>query len=69
MPGGGNHRGSVFRLHVGTSLLTSGHWPDSIRASWAMGSSASRHVRRVEFYGLVTGDFVRDLTAFLNRVE
>ena len=31
MPGGGNHRGSIFRLHVGTALLASGHWPDSIR--------------------------------------
>ena len=49
MPGGGNHRGSVFRLHVGTSLLASGHWPDSIRASWALGSSASGDVRRNEY--------------------
>ncbi len=49
MPGGGNHRGSIFRLHVGTALLASGHWPDSIRHSWAVGSNAPSDVRRGEY--------------------
>ena len=33
-PGGGNHRASIFRLHVGTSLLARGDWPDEVRSSW-----------------------------------
>ena len=49
MPGGGNHRGSIFRLHVGTALLASGHWSDSIRHSWAVGSNAPSDVRRGEY--------------------
>ena len=49
MPGGGNHRGSIFRLHVGTALLASGRWPDSIRHSWAVGSNAPSDVRRDEY--------------------
>lgn len=27
--GGGNHRGSIFRLHVGTALLASGEYPEA----------------------------------------
>jgi len=49
MPGGGNHRGSIFRLHVGTALLASGRWPDSTRHSWAVGSNAPSDVRRDEY--------------------
>ena len=49
MPGGGNHRGSIFRLHVGTALLASGDWPASIRDSWSVGSSALRQVREAEY--------------------
>lgn len=33
-PGGGNHRASIFRLHVGTALLTQGDWPSDVRESW-----------------------------------
>ena len=43
-PGGGNHRGSIFRLHVGTALLTAGEWSDSVRRSWGVGSSARGRV-------------------------
>lgn len=32
--GGGNHRGSIFRLHVGTALLANGEWPDEVRSTW-----------------------------------
>jgi hypothetical protein len=32
--GGGNHRGSIFRKHVGTALLNSQTWPPEIRESW-----------------------------------
>ena len=48
LPGGGNHRGSVFRLHVGASLLARGGWPDGIRDTWGKGTSAPVEVRRAE---------------------
>jgi hypothetical protein len=33
-PGGGNHRGSIFREHVGTALLRRGNWPSELHQSW-----------------------------------
>lgn len=43
-PGGGNHRGSIFRLHVGTALINrDGKWP-AAATSWGEGSSAPREV-------------------------
>ena len=48
-PGGGNHRGSIFRLHVGTALLARGDWPQSIRETWSEGSTASREIRAAEY--------------------
>jgi hypothetical protein len=33
-PGGGNHRGSIFRHHVGTALLARDDWPASVRNTW-----------------------------------
>jgi hypothetical protein len=44
-PGGGNHRGSVFRLHVGTALIRRDNWPEAVSATWAVGSSAPRSTR------------------------
>ena len=49
MPGGGNHRGSIFRLHVGTALLTSGDWPAGVRVSWGSGNTAKGKVREDEY--------------------
>lgn len=49
MPGGGNHRGSIFRRHVGEALLASGGWPDEICRSWGTGQSAPPEVRAVEY--------------------
>lgn len=49
MPGGGNHRGSIFRLHVGTALLDSGNWPEVTRGSWSVGNTAPPDVRRAEY--------------------
>ena len=43
-PGGGNHRGSIFRLHVGTALLKEGKWSDVVRGTWDVGSSARGRV-------------------------
>ena len=47
-PGGGNHRGSVFRLHVGTALIGNGCWADEVTAHWGERSSASRSIRDAE---------------------
>jgi hypothetical protein len=47
-PGGGNHRGSIFRLHVGTALLAGGDWPECVRASWGKGATAPAAIRADE---------------------
>ncbi|MTI80846.1 MAG: hypothetical protein FH758_08180 [Firmicutes bacterium] len=46
--GTGNHRGSIFRLHVGTALLATGEYPHTVRGSWGKGSSAPKEVKLVE---------------------
>ena len=33
-PGGGNHRASVFRRHVGSALIRRGKYPDEVLSSW-----------------------------------
>jgi hypothetical protein len=43
--GGGNHRGSIFRLLIGDALLRAGRFDDAAMPSWGMGNSASREVR------------------------
>ena len=43
-PGGGNHRGSVFRLHIGTALINRDGW-EGAAPTWGKGSSAPREVR------------------------
>jgi hypothetical protein len=45
--GGGSHRSSIFRLHVGRALMNlehTVHWPDT----WSKGQSASSSVRNSE---------------------
>ena len=44
--GGGNHRGSVFRRHIGTSLIQRNNLDSE---SWGQGSSAIREVRDREY--------------------
>jgi hypothetical protein len=48
-PGGGSHRGSIFRLHVGMALLATGGWPPEIGGVWSVGNSASRETKEVEY--------------------
>ena len=43
--GGGNHRGSIFRLHVGAALLARDHGD---HPTWGVGSSAPKHTRDQE---------------------
>lgn len=47
-PGGGNHRGSIFRLHVGTALLGGDEWPIEVRDSWRR-KDADRETRQAEY--------------------
>lgn len=47
-PGGGNHRGSVFRLHVGTALICRDGWPQEVASDWGAGSSANKPIRQRE---------------------
>lgn len=49
-PGGGNHRASVFRLHVGTALLERDEWPSDIRGSWR--NKIAHHASRQAEYSL-----------------
>lgn len=46
--GGGNHRGSVFRLHVGAALIEQGEWESGITEHWGKGSNAPREIRQNE---------------------
>ena len=48
MSGGGNHRGSVFRLHVGTAIIQRQHLVKEY-SSWGVGSSANKDVREKEY--------------------
>jgi hypothetical protein len=47
-PGGGNHRGSVFRLHVGTALIHRDNWAQEVAGDWGVGSSAKKSIRQRE---------------------
>lgn len=46
--GGGNHRGSIFRLHTGTALIRRDGWEEACAVSWGKGSNAERAVRQAE---------------------
>lgn len=43
-PGGGNHRGSIFRRHLGVALLRAGRFDGEAPATWGVGSSATNDV-------------------------
>lgn len=47
--GGGNHRGSIFRLHVGKALLAQGGFDGQAAATWGIGASAPKAVREAEY--------------------
>lgn len=47
-PGGGNHRGSIFRLHVGTALLRRDGDADGVASTWGIGGSAPSEVKARE---------------------
>ena len=43
--GGGNHRGSIFRLRIGEALMQKVQFPDCIRESWGRGGTAPKQTR------------------------
>ena len=45
-PGGGNHRGSIFRKHVGSALIASGPWPDEVRNTGALAAPLTEQSER-----------------------
>ncbi len=60
--GGGNHRGSIFRLHVGGALLAR----DGVHSrlpSWGVGSSAHKDIRVLE------EDHERNVSAYLGSMS
>ena len=44
---GGNHRGSIFRLHIGTAILDRDGLKESF-STWGQGSTAPRYIREKE---------------------
>lgn len=46
--GGGNHRGSIFRGHVGYALIEKESWPNEITSEWSQGGTASSDLRSME---------------------
>jgi hypothetical protein len=62
MPGGGNHRGSVFRDHVGRALIRRDGYPDAVTAQWGQGGTAPAEVRAREY------PLERDVSAHLARM-
>ena len=44
----GNHRGSVFRRHVGDALIAYDRKYESISATWGVGSTATPEIRDLE---------------------
>lgn len=49
LAGGGNHRGSIFRLHVGEAMLARGGFPEEVSSTWGKGGSAPASVRAAEY--------------------
>jgi hypothetical protein len=47
-PGRGDHRGSIFRLHVGAALIRRDRLPDELLASWLAQKPATRHPHEPE---------------------
>lgn len=61
-PGGGNHRGSVFRMHVGNALLATGSYPQDIAASWPRRGNASKVIRDAEY------SLERDVSTYIRNL-
>ena len=45
---GGNHRGSIFRSHVGSALIQKDNWAGEIQETWGIGQNAPREIKLLE---------------------
>jgi len=61
--GGGNHRGSIFRLHVGDALLRRDNAFIGELSTWSVGSTASNVVRLAE------AEHEQRVSAYLGRMS
>jgi hypothetical protein len=82
-PGGGNHRGSIFRGHVGTALLNGGDWPSEVHQSWrdknayqlgregehSLEQAVSRHIGEMPFLWLEVPDLAERKVIESNSIE
>lgn len=67
LAGGGNHRGSVFRKHVGTAIITKNQMN---APTWAVGSSAEREIQQQEHYiECLVSDYIRKMPFLWVKVE
>jgi hypothetical protein len=69
-PGGGNHRASIFRAHIGAALIRCGDWPDGFLQAWTSPTRqpeladledqverrVSHHIRAMPFLWLAVPD-------------
>ncbi|MCC6147512.1 MAG: hypothetical protein IT308_08095 [Anaerolineaceae bacterium] len=46
--GGGNHRCSIFRSHIGSALIKKDNWASEIQETWGIGQNAPREIRILE---------------------
>ena len=61
--GGGNHRGSIFRLHVGAALLARDGGQIGSLSSWGLGTSTPKAVRDCE------GEHEQRVSAYLGAMS
>ena len=67
--GGGNHRGSVFRLHMGSAILRR-EGQEAQYNTWGVGSSSSRAVRVHEFpIEKLVSEHIRSMTFLWLEVD
>lgn len=62
LSGGGNHRGSVFRLLVGSAFINKNGYSDPCKGTWGLGNSASRIIRDGE------RDLEREVSKYISNM-
>ena len=68
--GGGNHRGSVFRHHVGTALINRDNWPTDQSQYWDKGHVAPKEIRQVEKpLERAVSSYIRDMPFLWLKVD
>lgn len=60
--GGGNHRGSIFRRHVGSAMIARDRVQPPVSDTWGRGSSANKSIRECE------SPVERDVSAYIRRM-